>query len=99
MARKLKVYRWLGMPFRGFDAPGHRSGRQVQVIVAAGSRSEALRAAGCSETEVRSAWARDYVGETRNEADMAVALAKPGAVFVAADQAKSEWVEVPKEAL
>jgi hypothetical protein len=94
----MKVFGWTGARHPRLELPGARShDRQVRFIVAARSRTEAVRAAG---ENPRAAWVRDFVGETRNAGELEVALAKPGTVFAAAlDAHPRVFVEVPEELL
>lgn len=95
--KNLKVFGWTGSAPSGFDVPGrHHDRQEVRVIVAAPSRAAALRAAGLKTTGT---WVRDFVSQTGNEQEIAVATAKPGAVFMGPSHRHDQFVEVPQEVI
>lgn len=57
-----------------------------------------MRAAG---ENPNASWVKGYVGETGNAVELAVALAKPGTVFMAPLDGphRKDFVEVPEEFL
>jgi len=71
MARKLRVYGWIG-----FRSECQTNSRQTREIVAASSRAAAARIAGA-----RSPRQLFNLSETGNADELATALAEPGAVF------------------
>lgn len=96
--QNIKVFGWVGARHPRLHLPGAQPhARQARFIVAAPSRTTAARAASQNP---RSAFVRDFFGETGNTAELEVARAKPGTVFAAAfDSFPREFVEVPEEFL
>lgn len=66
MTRPLKVYGWTDM----------RRGEQTREVMAARSKTEVCEVLGRSAR-----WSGDWLSETRNPAELAVALADPGEIF------------------
>jgi hypothetical protein len=86
----LKVYSWAGFPPSGLEVPGrgHRF-QEVKCVIAARSKSEAMRLTGVKPNSV---FARDFVGETFNDQDVAAALARPGVVLYRAQAGRHPFV-------
>lgn len=73
---KLNVYGWLGPFPQGFPKPEHRRHVvQSRTVVAATSLTEVMRVGGFKRSFL------PYVGETKNDVEVAIAMSKPGTKF------------------